>query len=545
MHALTIGADAGVQAAEVPDSFDVIVIGSGVGGLASASLLAQLRGLRVAVLERHFRLGGYAQRFRRPGRCRWDPGLHYMGQLQEGTDVRALMDLVTGGAVRWRPLPSPFERYHLPDRVVDQPAGVEEYRDALVNQWPREASAIGRYFAAIELATQWYVMRFGGAGLPRSDDRGARSRPLGIPLMTTKEVLDACGLRAPDLRATLAAQWGDYGVPPAQSAFAAHAMVVSHFIDGAWFPEGGGEAIVRGAQVAIEAAGGVCLVNHEVEEVLIERGRAVGVRLSSGSRSRRERRVLRARTVISDAGATNTFFKLLADPAAQCAAEREHIARLPDFGSAVQLFVSFRESPECLGVAGENHWLFAGLDHDELYAQRNSLLDGEAMVAFVSFPSLNDPHTTAPSAGIVAGVDRAAFEPWADLPWMRRGADYDDLKARIAEALLRFVDRHVPGFSDLVETAELATPLSFEHFTGHPGAAIYGLPVVPERFLTDRVGVETPVRGLLLTGSDVFSSGIVGAAVGGAVTAGHVLGAGGFHRIMAAVRAASRPSPNG
>ena len=83
-----------------------------------------------------------------------------------------------------------------------------------------------------------------------------------------------------------------------------------------------------------------------------------------------------------------------------------------------------------------------------------------------------------------------------------------------------------------MEYHELATPLSFEHFTAHPGGAIYGLPGVPHRYRLKWLGIRTPIPGLLLTGSDVCGHGIVGAMMGGAGTAAHLLGTAGLLRIM-------------
>jgi phytoene dehydrogenase-like protein len=66
------------------------------------------------------------------------------------------------------------------------------------------------------------------------------------------------------------------------------------------------------------------------------------------------------------------------------------------------------------------------------------------------------------------------FEAHRDEPWRRRGANYESAKDRLTRALLDLVERHHPGFGDLVEYAELATPLTFEHFTAAPSGAIYG-----------------------------------------------------------------------
>ena len=95
------------------ESYDAVIIGSGIGGLAAGSLLAQLGGRRVCVLERHFTLGGFTHAFTRRG-YHWDVGLHYVGQMGKGEQSRRLMDLVTGGEVDWQRLPEEFDVFHYP-----------------------------------------------------------------------------------------------------------------------------------------------------------------------------------------------------------------------------------------------------------------------------------------------------------------------------------------------------------------------------------------------------------------------------------------------
>jgi all-trans-retinol 13,14-reductase len=531
--------------------FDVIVVGSGIGGMSCASLLASRRGMRIAVLERHFRLGGYAQQFTRPGGLRWNTGLHYVGGMNPGSPQRTLLDAVTGGAVTWRQLPSPFDVYSFPGLCIGQPAGASAWRDALVSRWPAEAPAIDRYFAQVHAAAEWLMAhatvehaarhaRTSAAHATVEHRPGPTRGSAALPLRRTCDVLDACGLQAPELRAVLTAQWGNYGVPPARSAFAAHALVVHHFLEGAWYPQGGGDAVIQGARAVIEAAGGVCLVRHDVRRILLEDGRAVGVEVEHGPARARRTETLTARSVISDAGAGTTYFRLLSDDGGLCAPQRAHIGTLRDDSAAVQLFVGLGGSPAALGVSGANQWLFTGLDLDAMCGQRNRLAAGDAPSAFVSFPSLNDPTAARHTAIVVAPIGRLVFAPWAAQSWKRRGADYERLKQRITDALLRLVDRRIPGFRDLVVYAELGTPLTFEHFTGHRGGAVYGLPAVPERFVGPAApNPRTPVRGLLLAGSDAFTSGIAGAALGGALAAGHLLGPGGPARLLAAVRHAS------
>ena len=86
----------------------------------------------------------------------------------------------------------------------------------------------------------------------------------------------------------------------------------------------------------------------------------------------------------------------------------------------------------------------------------------------------------------------------------------------------------------------MSTPLTVDTFTGHPHGSVYGVPATPERFRLPYLRVVTPVQNLYLTGADVASLGIVGAMMGGVVTAAHLMGHLGFFRIFGAARRASR-----
>ena len=98
-----------LKQARLVDEWDAIVIGSGIGGLTGAVLLGRYGGKRVLVLERHYEAGGFTHTFHRPG-YEWDVGLHYIGQMQEDSRERRAFDHVTGGQVRWQPMPQVYDR---------------------------------------------------------------------------------------------------------------------------------------------------------------------------------------------------------------------------------------------------------------------------------------------------------------------------------------------------------------------------------------------------------------------------------------------------
>lgn len=87
------------------EQYDVIIIGSGMGGLTVASILTQLKGKRVLLLEQHYVAGGFTHTFKREKGYKWDVGIHYVGDLEEGHVFRRLFEFVTQGGVRWKKCP--------------------------------------------------------------------------------------------------------------------------------------------------------------------------------------------------------------------------------------------------------------------------------------------------------------------------------------------------------------------------------------------------------------------------------------------------------
>ncbi len=516
--------------------WDVIIIGSGMGGLSSAALLARTGAKRVLVLEKHSEPGGFTHAFRRDG-ASWDVGLHYVGGLEKGNMERKLFDFITGGALDWNRMPYEFERFVYPGFSFSVPSDQEQYRKRLIARYPDEAAAITAYFRDIDWAARWHISRMREQMMPPFIAWAmSLRRRLGMAraTQTTGAYLDR-HFRSDELKALLASQWGDYGVPPHESAFVLHALVVGSYFAGAWFPAGGAGRIARAVEAVIEAQDGAIRVDQDVVEIVIENGRAVGVRAIDRHRAEPQETIYRAPVIISDAGAPVTFLRLLptnGEIGAKTAAIRARIAALSTGVSAVSLYVRLAHPLTALGVKGENYWINTSLTQDNLQQNTTATLNGEPMSAFLSFPSTKSGEDRFYTAEIITMLDPDGFAAWQGTESGRRGTDYDALKTRISEGLLRLADLAVPGFSREVVYKELSTPLSIEHFTSHPMGRFYGLAGTPERYRAEPLTALTPIPGLFLTGSDMSSLGIVGAMIGGMATAGRVLGGMGVMPIL-------------
>jgi all-trans-retinol 13,14-reductase len=506
-------------------AYDVILIGSGMGALTVASLMAQLRGKRVLVLERHFKAGGFTHDFKRQ-QFHWDVGIHYIGQMNEGSSMRQLFDLVTQKGVRWNKMPEPFERFIYPGLTFDLYGDRKRFQADLIQRFPEETRSIQRYFRDLPKAAMalfLHHLRLNGNWLFKLIGHLGRlwSRT-GLDL-TTQDYLDR-HFTNPQLKALLVSQWGDYGVPPAHSPLAVHATIVLHYLNGAYYPVGGAGTIAQSVKAIVEKQGGRFLLNREVTQILIENGCAVGVQVSKVNASpEAELETYYAPIIVSNTGAATTYLKLI--PAEYPIPFRESLRQFIQQHSPttnVTLYLGLSDDPRKLGFQGENHWIYETIDHNATYKQRQQwILNGQAPQCYLSFPSLKDPQATAHTAEIVAWVDYDTFTRWQTQPWLHRDEDYQQLKERISQTLIQQVDRHYPGFAALVAYHELSTPLTNEHFTGHFKGGIYGLPAIPERFASQNAAwmkTETPVPGLYLTGADLYMGGIVPAMLAGMTT---------------------------
>jgi all-trans-retinol 13,14-reductase len=520
--------------------YDAIVVGSGIGGLASAALLAKHAHKRVLVLERHYVAGGFTHAFRRPG-YEWDVGVHYIGEVTRPTLLRRVFDDVTDGALEWADMGEVYDTFVFGDERYPLRAGRENLRADLHAWFPSETRAIDRYFDLVRRTVRRSQLYFAEKALP-----GPLASILGGALRwpsmrairrTTLEVLSTLTTNR-RLIAVLAGQWPDYGLPPAQGSFFIHAMVAAHYFRGGAYPVGGASRIAETIAPVITREGGAVVTSAEVAKILVEEGRAVGVRLADG-------RDVRAPLVISDAGVPATYGRLLDAEHAEQSGWPELREKVKPSVAHASLYLGFRKTARELALPKGNVWIYPGHDHDENVARFLADPDAELPILFLSFPSAKDPsfEDRHPGRATMEAVTMLPYEPfaaWADTRWKKRGADYDALKARLTARILEMMRAHFPAAVEAVDHAELSTPLSTRHFAGHEHGEIYGLAHTPARFEARQLRPQTAIRGLYLTGADICSAGVAGALMGGVLTASAVL-----RRNLIGAIAKRRPGPRG
>jgi all-trans-retinol 13,14-reductase len=504
---------------DIDENWDVIVIGSGPGGLGASSVLAK-EGKRVLVLEQHYAAGGFSHVFKRKG-YEWDVGLHYIGEVhQEHSMARKMFDYVSNGQIQWEYMGDVYDRIRFGDDEYALRAGNDNFRTCLMEWFPEEEQAIDAYIQLVidttrsfrsymaEKATPKLISRFAGGRMRRAFEQVAGK--------TTLEVLQGL-TQNKRMIGVLCGQYGDYGLPPGQSSFGMHAILVRHYFRGGSYPVGGASVIANTIAQVIHDNGGQVITKARVTRINVSHKKATGVTLADG-------RTLHAPIVISGAGYINTVQHLIdADIAADC--NMLQPSKTVDRSAAhVCLYVGCEKTAEDLQMPRSNHWLYPTDDHDQNIARYLEDRSEPLPLTYISFPSAKDPDWTNryPGKSTIQAITLAPYEwfaEWEGTRWMKRGDDYLAFKQEFTDRLLSELYRVEPQIEGHVDHCELSTPLSTAHFSGHRRGEIYGLAHSPDRFLARHLTPRTPIKGLWLTGQDISTAGIGGALVAGFLTA--------------------------
>ena len=481
--------------------YDVTIIGAGAGGLSAGATLAR-GGKRVAVFEQHDKVGGYMTAFSREP-YNFEVSLHAIDGVREGTvfyDILEELDLLS--RVTFIPL-DPLYRCVFPDQTLDVPANRLAFLGLLSARFPHEREGIEKFFRTARKAGDEVT------ALSRLEERNPLVRyasylvfPLKFPTLlkyrkaTLEEILDD-HVEDERLRAVLAQLSGYLGLPPSRvSGLYYLIMWNSYHQNGGYYIKGSSQALSNAMADVIRENGGDVFLSTRIDKILMERGRAAGVRTQQG-------KDYRSRFVISNASALQTYLKLVGEENLA----PSFVKRLKEMEISCSLFCVYLglDLDLTLTPLAHQHEIFLNSGYDAEQAYR----DGEAgnldrpFLALGLYSNL-DPWF-APAGKSV--ISLTTLMPYDYRDNWRRDTDYSEyvrIKEAVAYRLIEEAERILPGIRDSIEEMEIGTPRTMEEYTLNDRGAVYGFALTTDQSHIYRLKQKGPVKNLYLAGAWTF-----------------------------------------
>jgi all-trans-retinol 13,14-reductase len=467
------------------DEYDVIIVGSGIGGLTCGALLSK-REYKVLVLEQHYQVGGYCSSFMRRGFI-FNSGVEDISGLWERGPITYLLREL--GLKKEDLFVKNTKRYIFKGEAIDAPHTLQEFIKLLSEKFPDEKENIFTFFNEAKEAYEecYKEAEIYGAPLPGElivkvfGERKLLNYPGEHPHFydwmnkSFKQKLDEF-FRNEDLKTFLCALLAYVGTTPNKTpASSALTACVSYYLYGGYSTKGGAQNFANTLKNVIESNGGKVLLNHKVDRILIEGGKVRGVRVKD--------KIFRSPIVVANANAKTTFLELVG--------EENLNEKFIDYIKGLKM------SPSCFIV-------FLGVDMDlSSYPTLIINLDDSYHLLINS----NADPTLAPKGK--ASVTLITFANYHDFP--ERGTkEYLQKKKNFAEDLIKKAEKVIPNLSKHIIVQDAATPRTLERYTSMPEGAIYAF---DQSIGVKRPYFKTPIKGLYLVGASTFPGGGIEAVV--------------------------------
>lgn len=505
--------------------FDSIIIGSGAGGLSAALCLARA-GQKVAVIEQHYVPGGWCHSFYIDGH-RFSPGVHYIGSVAEGQSTCKLYEGlgIANDLVFFRMNPEGYEHCWIGDHRIDMPAGADNLYHALAQKFPEEKKGLRKYLDLVKKVSTEIQLIPKMNGFWDNLTIAYRTRHLGkYGLFSLKRVI-GWHIKDPLLQKVLNIQCGDHGLPPAKASFPLHCALMDHYLEGGYYPMGGGAAIVKALTKAIKNYGGEIRTGVGVKRILVDKKNgskkfhATGVELQNGE-------VILATQVISNTDPGKTYDMVGTGYLSKKLQEK--LAKTRYSLTSLMFFITVDMDLREIGIDSGNIWMMPDRDLDDLYNELTSvnLLEKEDYATlFISCSSIKDPTSFNGKEHTLEVVTFIGYDLFKSALPNGEGYTeaYTDLKNKLCEKLIKNLSKAIPGIRENIIQMEMGTPTTNEFYINGTNGNVYGTEKGFMQTGPFSFAAKTEIDNLYMCGASIMAHGVAGSGYSGVKTAAMIL----------------------
>ncbi len=490
--------------------YDVVIIGSGLGGLESAYILSK-EGYKVLVLEKNRQLGGSLQIFVRD-KAIFDTGIHYIGGLDEGQNLNQSfkyfdimdklhlhkMDMDGFDLISFEGDPTEYKHAQGYDNFVEQ----------LSQQFPKERESLKTYIKHIQEICDYfplYQLKEDDAPMFGTKYLDVNSRDFIASITSDQK-----------LQNVLAGSNPLYAGDGTKTPIYVHALVVNTYIESSYKCVDGGAQIERLLTKNIRAMGGEIRNYAEVTKIVEKDGVVTHVELKDGEK-------IEGKHFISNIHPATTMNILDSNKIKKAYTNR--VQSLENSSSAFIVDIALK--PNTFEYRNSNYYHYKRNDvWSSMHVTGSAWPDGYCV--FIPKSSRSDKY--ADSLTILGYMQYDELKEWQNtfstIPMHNdsRGQAYEDFKTNRAERLIDEVQKKFPKLRSAIKSYSSSTPLTYRDYIGARDGGLYGIAKDYRDPLKTFISPKTKIPNLFFTGQNLNMHGVLGVTVGAIRTCGEFVG---------------------
>jgi all-trans-retinol 13,14-reductase len=490
------------------EHYDVVIIGSGLGGLVSSIILAK-EGYSVCVLEKNNQYGGNLQTFVRD-KTIFDTGIHYIGGLGEGQNLFKYFNYL--GIMEHLNLKkmddNGFDIISFEDDQNEYPhaQGYANFTSQLEHFFPEEKTGIEEYCKRIKTICEsfpLYNLEWEG----KYDNE--------ILGLNAKQTIDEC-TQNEKLKAVLAGSNFLYAGIADKTPFYVHALSVNSYIQSSWRCINGGSQITKQLLKQLKKYGGEFYKYKEVTRFNVENKKVTSVNMKDGTNVSGSYFIsnIEPKTTLKMTGEEHfrkSFYS--------------RVQSLEGVISAFSLYIVFK--PKTFKYINHNHYHFK--KSSEVWTAHNYDDDSWPKGFMASMNASKKQEEWAEGMTFITYMKYDDVIPWATtfnttVEENDRGESYEEFKAKKATKFLEEIELKFPGIKNCIQSVHTSTPLSYRDYIGGDNGNMYGYVKDSNNPMKTLIPSKTKLDNLYLTGQSINMHGVLGVTIGAVVTCSEIVG---------------------